>query len=128
MINLLNKSVKSIYQNFSAQEPRPSINYIKLIDLSIHETYTSQSLIVIINTTVNVYILQTDPIIEFKLIFSQSFNLKISSVHPINYIARFASEKPLIGLVVNSNADNESAVKYFLYKATHLFIQLELSI
>ena len=113
MINLLNKSVKSIYQNFSAQEPRPSINYIKLIDLSIHETYTSQSLIVIINTTVNVYILQTDPIIEFKLIFSQSFNLKISSVHPINYIARFASEKPLIGLVVNSNADNESAVKIF---------------
>ena len=113
MINLLNKSVKSIYQNFSAQEPRPSINYIKLIDLSIHDTYTSQSLIVIINTTVNVYILQTDPIIEFKLIFSQSFNLKISSVHPINYIARFASEKPLIGLVVNSNADNESAVKIF---------------
>ena len=113
MINLLNKSVKSIYQNFSAQEPRPSINYIKLIDLSIHDTYTSQSLIVIINTTVNVYILQTDPIIEFKLIFSQSFNLKISSVHPINYIARFASEKPLIGLVVNSTADNESAVKIF---------------
>lgn len=113
MINLLNKSVKSIYQNFSAQEPRPSINYIKLIDLSIHDTYTSQSLIVIINTTVNVYILQTDPIIEFKLIFSQSFNLKISSVHPINFIARFASEKPLIGLVVNSNADNESAVKIF---------------
>lgn len=113
MINLLNKSVKSIYQNFSAQEPRPSINYIKLIDLSIHDTYTSQSLIVIINTTVNVYILQTDPIIEFKLIFSQSFNLKISSVHPINYIARFASEKPLIGLVVNSTTDNESAVKIF---------------
>lgn len=113
MINLLNKSVKSIYQNFSTQEPRPSINYIKLIDLSIHDTYTSQSLIVIINTTVNVYILQTDPIIEFKLIFSQSFNLKISSVHPINYIARFASDKPLIGLVFNSNTDNESAVKIY---------------
>ena len=117
MINLLNKSVKSIYHNFSSQEPRPMVDILKLTYLSIKDNYQSLSLILLINNNINVYILENEPVLTFKLIFTNTFNFKINLIEPINYITKFNNDLPILSLVSNSSILFENQIK--LYSINH---------
>ena len=117
MINLLNKSVKSIYRNFSSQEPRPMVDILKLTYLSIKDNYQSLSLILLMNNNINVYILENEPVLTFKLIFTNTFNFKINLIEPINYITKFNNDLPILYLVSNSSILFENQIK--LYSINH---------
>ena len=107
MMDFFNKTIQNVYNSFSTKEKRPNINFIKITELNMGiDNITNISIILYINERINIYLLQTDPIIELKLIFSQSFPLeKYKFIDSVNYITKFNNEMPLI-LLINKNPEN----------------------
>ena len=107
MMDFFNKTIQNVYNSFSTKEKRPNINFIKITELNMGiDNITNISIILYINERINIYLLQTDPIIELKLIFSQSFPLeKYKFIDSVNYITKFNNDMPLI-LLINKNPEN----------------------
>ena len=107
MMDFFNKTIQNVYNSFSTKEKRPNINFIKITELNMGiENVTNISIILYVNERINIYLLQTDPIFELKLIFSQVFPLeKYKFIDSVNYISKFNNDLPLIFLI-NKNTEN----------------------
>ena len=95
MMDFFNKTIQNVYNSFSTKEKRPNINFIKITELNMGiDNITNISIILYINERINIYLLQTDPIIEFT-------NILISLALVVGFI--------LIAILVPSFLPLESA-------------------
>ena len=65
MMDFFNKTIQNVYNSFSTKEKRPNINLIKITELNMGiENVTNISIILYVNERINIYLLQTDPILN----------------------------------------------------------------
>ena len=114
IVKVLNKSIHNIYQSFSQKETRPKINFLKICYLKIDDNKNLLSIILQCDFYIKIFLLQNEPIIEFKLIFNEHFSIDIFDIKPINYFPNEKNfEKPIIAIFSNSNIYFNNNLRFY---------------